>query len=101
VAKRGGHEKGPGAPTRHSLCLSHDLDIHPEVKPPSVRCNDTARFKNDRRRDDERIREAETSPVPGPQLGGSPGDPSGGRLNRRGKGPEEVVDSFTACWALP
>ena len=83
------------------LRLTHDLDIHPEVGPPSVRRNDTARFKNDRGGDDERIREAETSPVLGPQLGGSPGDLSGGRLNTRGKGLEEVVDGCTARWTLP
>jgi hypothetical protein len=86
---------------RHALRLADDLDIHPEVGPSSVRGNDPARFENDCGRDDEGIRETETSPVAGAQLGGSPGDLSGGGLNRRRKGLEEVVDGIAARCALP
>jgi len=81
--------------------VADDLDIHPEVGPSSVRGYDPARFKNDRGRGDERIREADTSPVAGAQLGGAPGDLSGGGLNRRRKGLEEVVDRIAARCAMP
>lgn len=86
---------------RNSLCWADDLDIHPDVGPSSVRGNDPARFKNDCGRDDERIRKTKTSPVAGAQLGGSPGDLSGGGLNMRRKGLEEVVDGIAARCALP
>jgi hypothetical protein len=84
-----------------SLRLADDLDIHPEVGPSSVRGNDSASFENDGGRDDEGIRETETSPVSGAELGGSPGDLPGGGLNRRRKGLEEVVDGIAARCALP
>ena len=86
---------------RHALRLANDLDIHPEVGPSSVRGNDSASFENDCGRDDERIRETETSPVSGAQLGGSPGDLSGGGLNRRRKSLEEVVDGIAVRRAMP
>lgn len=92
-------------PQRNSLGtplrLADDLEIDPELGPSSVRGDDSMRFENDCGRDDERIRETETSPVAGAQLGGSPGDLSGGRLNRRPKGLEEVVDGIAAHCALP
>jgi hypothetical protein len=86
---------------RHPLRPADDLDIHPEFGPSSVRGNDSARFKNDCSRDDERIRETETSPMTRAQLDGSPGDLAGGGLNRRRKGLEEVVDGIAARCALP
>jgi hypothetical protein len=80
---------------------ANDLDIHSEVGPSSVRGNDPTRFTDDCGRIDERIRQTETSPVSGAQLGGSPGDQSGGGLNRRRKGLEKVVDGIAARCALP